>query len=248
MTDAPRLTSLAHGGGCGCKLDPAVLRRLLAQQPAAESTTRLLRFPASNGTDIVFSYGGQLYTVPAAGGTARRLTDGPGYAIFPRYSADGKQLAFTAQYDGNTEVYVMPAQGGVPARLTVSATLDRDDLADRMGPNNIVMGWRNSAPEVVFRSRWRSFNPFIGELYTVGLAGDLPAQIPVPRGGFVSFSPDDTKIAYNRVFREFRTWKRYRGGQADAGRQQRGADDQLGIDQHQETRRAIGIECERCGA
>jgi tricorn protease len=163
----------------------------------------------------VFSYAGQLYAAPIAGGTARRLTDGPGYAIFPRFSADGTQLAFTAQYDGNTEVYVMPPEGGTPRRLTTSATLDRDDLADRMGPNNIVMAWRNTTPEVVFRSRWRTFNPFLGELFTVGLNGDVPTQIPVPRGGFMTYSPDDKKIAYNRVFREFRTWKRYQGGMAD---------------------------------
>jgi tricorn protease len=182
---------------------------------AADEATRLLRFPATNGQAIVFSYAGQLYTVAADGGTARRLTDAPGYAIFPRFSADGAQLAFTAQYDGNTEVYVMPAIGGTPKRLTTSATLDRDDLADRMGPNNVVFGWRNTAAEVVFRSRWHSFNPFIGQLYTVGLDGDMPTQLPVPRGGFVSYSPDDTKIAYNRIFREFRTWKQYKGGMAD---------------------------------
>ena len=192
----------------------ALVAGSISAQTAPEPT-RLLRFPATNGKQIVFSYAGQLYTVASEGGTARRLTDGPGYAIFPRFSADGAQLAFTAQYDGNTEVYVMPSTGGLPRRLTVSATLDRDDLADRMGPNNIVMGWRNTAPEIVYRSRARSFNPFIGELLTVGLDGDLPAQLPVPRGGFVSFSPDDTKIAYNRVFREFRTWKNYRGGMAD---------------------------------
>ncbi len=188
---------------------------LRAQAPADPAPTRLLRFPAIHGQTIVFSYAGQLYTVAADGGTARRLTDGPGYAIFPRFSADGTQLAFTAQYDGNTEVYVMPAAGGAPRRLTVSATLERDDLGDRMGPNNVVFGWRNTAPEVVFRSRARSFNPFIGELRTVGLDGDLPRQVPVPRGGFVSYSPDDAKIAYNRIFREFRTWKQYRGGMAD---------------------------------
>ena len=192
-----------------------VLTTALPLLGAAEDTTRLLRFPATNDQAIAFSYGGQLYTVAASGGTARRLTDAPGAAIFPRYSKDGSQLAFTAQYDGNTEVYVMPASGGSPKRLTTSATLERDDLADRMGPNNIVLGWRNTAPEVVFRSRWHSFNPFIGQLYTVGLEGDVPTQLPVPRGGFVSYSPDDTKIAYNRVFREFRTWKQYRGGMAD---------------------------------
>ena len=188
---------------------------LKAQTSVDQGATRLFRFPATNGPAIVFSYAGQLYTVAADGGTARRLTDGPGYAIFPRFSADGTQLAFTAQYDGNTEVYVMPATGGAPKRLTTSATLDRDDLADRMGPNNIVFGWRNTTPEVVFRSRARSFNPFIGQLNTVGLDGDVPSQLPVPRGGFVSYSPDDTKIAYNRIFREFRTWKQYRGGMAD---------------------------------
>ncbi|MBS0663370.1 MAG: PD40 domain-containing protein [Verrucomicrobia bacterium] len=193
----------------------AVAASWLFAADGSPSTSKLLRFPATNGSQIVFSYAGQLYTVGAAGGTARRLTDGPGYAIFPRFSADGRLLAFTAQYDGNTEVYVMPAEGGVPQRLTTSATLSRDDLADRMGPNNIVMGWKHTANEVVFRSRWRSFNPFIGELDTVGLDGDIPARLPVPQGGFVSFSPDDTKIAYNRVFREFRTWKQYRGGMAD---------------------------------
>lgn len=182
---------------------------------AAEDLTRLLRFPATNGRAIVFSYAGQLYTVGLEGGVARRLTDGPGYAVFPRFSADGTQLAFTAQYDGNTEVYLMPAEGGAPKRLTFSATLGRDDLSDRMGPNNIVLAWKNTANEIAFRSRMRSDNDFIGQLYTVAPDAELPRQLPVPRGGFLSFSPDDSKMAYNRVFREFRTWKRYKGGMAD---------------------------------
>ncbi len=188
---------------------------LFAQNSAEPSQTRLLRFPATNGSEIVFSYAGQLYTSGMDGGIARRLTDGPGYAMFPRFSADGSQLAFTAQYDGNTEVYVMPATGGVPRRLTYTATLGRDDVSDRMGPNNIVMAWKNTKPEIAFRSRMHEFNDFLGQLYTVGLDAEVPAQLPVPRGGFLSFSPDDTKMAYNRVFREFRTWKRYRGGMAD---------------------------------
>ena len=173
------------------------------------------RFPATNDTEIVFSHAGQLHTVPAAGGIARRLTNSPGSAIFPRFSADGKLLAFTAQYDGNTEVYVMPAAGGEPRRLTFSATPRGDDLSSNMGPHNIVMAWRNTADEITYRSRARSWNSFIGQLMSVGLDGGLPAQLPVPRGGFVSYSPDDTKIAYNRVFREFRPWKNYRGGMAD---------------------------------
>ena len=178
-------------------------------------TTRLLRFPTTNGTQIVFCYGGELYTVGKDGGTARRLTSGPGYTSFARFSPDGTQIAFTSQYDGNTEVYVMPAEGGTPKRLTTSATLGRDDVSDRMGPNNIVMAWENTKPVVVFRSRMKSFNDFIGSLFAVGLDAELPQQLPLPRGGFVSFSPDDSKMAFNRVFREFRTWKHYRGGMAD---------------------------------
>lgn len=190
---------------------------LLHAQSAAptESQTKLLRFPATNGRQIVFTYAGQMYTVGTEGGIARRLTSAPGVVSFPRFSADGKQLAFTAQYDGNTEVMVMSAEGGEPKRLTFTATLGRDDVADRMGPNNIVMTWKNKTPEVVFRSRMRVFSDFQGALYSVSLDGDLPTQLPLPRGGFVSFSPDDSKIAYNRIFREFRTWKRYRGGMAD---------------------------------
>ena len=113
-------------------------------------TTRLLRFPATNGTQIVFCYAGEIYTVGKDGGIARRLTSGPGYSSFPRFSPDGKQIAFTSQYDGNTEVYVMPAEGGTPKRLTTSATLGRDDISDRMGPNNLVMAWENTKPLVVF--------------------------------------------------------------------------------------------------
>jgi tricorn protease len=201
---------------------PALLRFVLplAFVPLASAenlpnTTRLLRFPATNGQQIVFCYAGQLYTVAKDGGVARRLTSGPGYTSFPRFSADGTQLAFTSQYDGNTEVYVMPAEGGVPKRLTTSPTLGRDDISDRMGPNNLVMTWENTKPLVVFRSRGKSFDDFIGQLFTVGLDAELPQQLPVPRGGFVSFSPDDSKMAFNRVFREFRTWKHYRGGMAD---------------------------------
>jgi len=178
-------------------------------------TTRLLRFPTTNDREIVFCYAGELYAAGKDGGVARRLTSGPGYSSFPHFSPDGTQLAFTSQYDGNTEVYVMPGEGGVPKRLTTSATLGRDDISDRMGPNNIVMTWENTKPLIVFRSRMKSFNDFIGQLFTVGTDAELPQQLPVPRGGFVSFSPDDSKMAFNRVFREFRTWKHYRGGMAD---------------------------------
>jgi tricorn protease len=186
-----------------------------AKPQAADAEARLLRFPAIHGDNVAFTYAGNLYTVSLKGGVARRLTSHDGFEMFPRFSPDGKWIAFTGQYDGNTEVYLIPSQGGVPRRLTYTATLARDDVADRMGPNNIVIGWKNSGKEILFRSRMTSFNDFIGQLYTVSIDGGLPEQLPLPRGGFGSYSPDDSKLAYNRIFREFRTWKRYRGGMAD---------------------------------
>lgn len=183
-----------------------------AQQGQAEEA-RLLRFPATNGNDIVFSYAGDLYKVSARGGEAKRLTSHAGYEMFPRFSPDGKTIAFTGQYDGNTEVYTIPADGGEPLRVTYTATNQRDDVGDRMGPNNIVTAWTADGAKIVYRNRIGS--GFSGKLYTVAKEGGLSEVIPLPEGGFCSFSPDGKRLAYNRVMREFRTWKYYRGGMAD---------------------------------
>lgn len=179
----------------------------------AADEARLLRFPATNGNDVVFSYAGDLYSVPLNGGEARRLTSHEGYEIFPRFSPDGKSIAFTGQYDGNTEVYLIPANGGEPERLTYTSTNSRDDLGDRMGPNNIVMTWQPDGKGIVYRNRIGS--GFEGKLWTVSPEGGMPTAIPLPEGGFCSYSPDGKKLAYNRVMREFRNWKYYRGGMAD---------------------------------
>ena len=152
----------------------------------SQTEARLLRFPAIYENQIVFTYAGDLYTVSAQGGVARKITNHDGYEMFARFSPDGQQLAFTAQYDGNTEVYLMPSQGGVPKRLTYTATLGRDDVSDRMGPNNIVMTWKHDNKTIVFRSRMISFNSFNGSLFMVDTDGYLPVQIPVPRD-FVLF-------------------------------------------------------------
>ena len=175
---------------------------------------RLLRFPAIHGDQVVFTYAGDLHSVSANGGVARRLTGDVGYEMFPRFSPDGEQLAFTAQYDGNTEVYLMPAEGGVPRRLTHTATLDRDDVSDRMGPNNMVLGWRDNQ-RILFRTRGTGWNSFVGQLYQANTQGGIPEQLPLSQGSWCSFSPDGNRLAFNRVMREFRTWKRYRGGMAD---------------------------------
>ena len=174
---------------------------------------RLLRFPSTNGTDVVFTFAGDLYTAPLAGGEARRLTSHVGNEIFARYSPDGKSIAFTGQYDGNTEVYLISAEGGEPQRLTYTSTNNRDDLGDRMGPNNIVMTWSRDGQQIVYRNRIG--DGFSGKLWGVSEKGGMPEALPLPEGGFCSYSPDGKKLAYNRTFREFRNWKYYRGGMAD---------------------------------
>jgi len=181
----------------------------------AQNEARLLRFPTVYGNKIIFSYAGDLYTVPATGGIARKLTNDVGYEMFSHFSPDGKTVAFTAQYDGNTEVYSMPAEGGIPNRLTITSTLERDDISDRMGPNNIVMGWTPDGKNIIYRSRKQTFNDFIGQLFLVPASGGMSKELPLPSGGFCSYSADGKQIAYNRVFREFRTWKYYKGGMAD---------------------------------
>ncbi|MCE2616145.1 S41 family peptidase [Phocaeicola oris] len=180
---------------------------------ASAQEARLLRFPTTNGSDVVFSYGGDLYKAPIHGGEAVRLTSHVGYEMFARFSPDGKSIAFTGQYDGNTEVYLIPASGGEPVRLTYTATNSRDDLGDRMGPNNIVMNWTPDGKNIVYRNRIG--DGFEGKLWTISKEGGMSEQIPLPEGGFCSYSPDGKKLAYNRVMREFRNWKYYRGGMAD---------------------------------
>ena len=191
----------------------AVLLPLLAFADSQEA--RLLRFPAVGGDNIVFSYAGDLYRVGINGGTAVKLTSHVGYEVFPRISPDGKTVAFTGQYDGNTEVYTIPVTGGEPCRVTYSALVGRDLVGERMGPNNIVMCWTPDGKQIVYRSKTHTFSGLRGQLCKVNAAGGPAEEIPTTEGGFCSYSPDGKQLAMNRMFREFRTWKDYRGGQAD---------------------------------
>jgi len=181
----------------------------------APDEARLLRFPAVGGGKIVFCYAGNLYSVGIDGGRAVKLTSDVGYECFPKISPDGRTVAFTAQYDGNTEVYTIPITGGEPRRLTYSALVGRDQVGERMGPNNIVMGWTPDGKRIIYRSKQWCFSGLRGQLCLVDAEGGLPELIPTTEGGFCSYSPDGKKLAMNRMFREFRTWKYYRGGQAD---------------------------------
>ena len=176
---------------------------------------RLLRFPDIYKDKIAFMYGGDLWLVPRAGGTAHRITSHSGRELFPKFSPDGKWIAFTGQYDGNFNVYVMPSEGGQPRQLTFfqgSAV----PLTDRMGIHNEVLTWTPDSKHIVFLSRRSASNGWVKRPYMVSIDGGLPEPFPMDQGGLTSFSSDGTKVAYNVIFRNFRTWKRYTGGLAQA--------------------------------
>jgi tricorn protease len=174
---------------------------------------RLLRFPDICKDKVAFVYGGDLWVASTGGGIARRLTTNPGRELFPKFSPDGKWIAFTGQYDGNFNVYIMPSEGGQPKQLTFYQG-SAQPLSDRMGIHNEVVTWFPDSKRILFLSRRDATNGWIKRPYSVSIDGGLPEPLPVDQGGLTSFSPDGTRIAYNRIFRNFRTWKRYTGGMA----------------------------------
>jgi tricorn protease len=185
----------------------------LALSGTVQAQTKLLRFPDLQGDKVAFTYGGDLWTASAAGGTATRLTAHPGLELFAKFSPDGKWIAFTGQYDGDEQVYVMPSGGGVPRQLTFDPAAG--PLPPRGGYDHQVVGWTPDGTSVVFRAA-SDADAVLSRtaLYTVALAGGLPKKLPMPTAGPGSFSPDGKRIAYAPMFRDFRHWKRYEGGWA----------------------------------
>jgi tricorn protease len=164
--------------------------RLQAAPPAVSADqhlsgpTRLLRYPDISKDKVVFSYAGDLWTASRDGGAAVRLTASPGDKLYPKFSPDGKWIAFTASYDGNPDVYIIPTEGGEPKRITFHPAAD------------IVLGWSPDGKNVLFRSDRDVAPPSrTTRLYLVSTQGGLPKVLPVPRGDLTSFSPDGTKIA-----------------------------------------------------
>lgn len=193
---------------------PALLLALasLAPQTDAPAPTRLLRFPDVHGERVVFCYGGDLWTASTSGGDAARLTAHPGLELFPKFSPDGEWVAFTGQYDGDEQVYVVPARGGEPRRLTWYPA--RGPLPPRWGYDHQVHGWTPDGRAVLFRSMREGWALTDTRLYTVRLEGGLPVALPMPVSGAGAFSPDGGAVVYSPLTRDFRTWKRYQGGWA----------------------------------
>ncbi len=178
----------------------------------AHEDARMMRYPDINGDQIVFVYAGNIWTVDASGGDARQLTSHKGLELFPRLSPDGRWIAFSAQYSGSRQVFVMPADGGTPRQLTYYN--DVGPMPPRGGFDNVVMGWTPDSKKVLFRSNRTEYGQRMGRYYTVNIEGGLEEELPVPYGGFADLSPDGNKLAFTFVDREFRTWKRYKGGRA----------------------------------
>jgi tricorn protease len=167
---------------------------------SAQIDARMLRQPTISATQIAFIYGGDIWIMPKAGGTAERLTTARGEESFPKFSPDGKTIAFTADYDGNDEVYTIPATGGEATRLTYHPGNDR------------VVAWYPDGQSLLIASNRTSETNRYNKLFKISKAGGVPVALPVPYGEFASFSPDAKSIAYLPEATDARTWKRYRGG------------------------------------
>ncbi len=177
-----------------------MLALVLVAAAQSPDLPRLMRSPTLNATTIVFQFAGDLWKAPRSGGRASRLTADPGIEVSPRFSPDGKWVAFSGQYDGNTDVYVVSAEGGVPRRLTAHPAVD------------LVMGWSPDGKSVLFRSTMLS-NTDHPRLYTVAIGGGVPKMLPFPSAYTGCFAPSGDRLAYNPMAKSQAAWKRYRGGQ-----------------------------------
>jgi len=176
---------------------------VFAQDAAtAQLNARLMQMPAVSRDLIAFTYGGDIWIVPRAGGNATRLSSPRGSEMFPRFSPDGQQLAFTGNYEGNEDIYVMPVTGGEPRRVTHHSSNDR------------LLGWYPDGKSLLFASGMTTFSDRVHQFFKVSAQGGLPERLPIPYGEFGAISPDGKKLAYTPITTDFATWKRYRGGMA----------------------------------
>ena len=180
----------------------AVLIAFAALSAAAldPTDTRMLTQPAVGPNQITFVYANDLWVAGLDGKNPRRLTTDLGVEYFPAYSPDGSLIAFTGQYDGNLDVYVVPSAGGIPRRLTWHPGQD------------IVQGFTPDGKAVLFVSQRSSFTPALVHLFKVPLEGGFPTELNIPSVTRAAVSPDGTRIAYNPLPEAFTQWKNYRGG------------------------------------
>jgi tricorn protease len=182
---------------------------LPAPAAASEGEVRLFRYPAIHRDFAVFVYAGDIWRVPTAGGRAWRLTAHEGVELTPKISPDGEWVAYSAEYTGTRQVYVMPAGGGAPRQLTFYN--DAGIMPPRGGFDYWIQGWRPDG-KILVRMNRTPWGERPGRYFVVDPAGGLEQPLPIELGGSATYSPDGGHLAYTYFDREFRTWKRYQGG------------------------------------
>jgi tricorn protease len=182
------------------------------QNQPSPGDTRLLRFPDICGNTLAFVYGGDIWLADAEGGVARRLTSGEGDELAPKFSPDCKWIAFTGQYSGTRQVYVIAVDGGSPRQLTFRN--DVGAIPPRGGFDNQVLGWTPDGRQVLFNAHRTPYSERNARPYLVPAAGGMETPLPIREGSAGVLSPDGNRFVFAPIMREFRTWKRYRGGRA----------------------------------
>ncbi|MBL4658561.1 MAG: PD40 domain-containing protein, partial [Flavobacteriales bacterium] len=162
--------------------------------------TRLLAEPAISAKNIAFIYAEDLWVANLDGSNPRRLTVDEGIESAPMFSPDGSLIAFSAQYDGNTDVFIVPTEGGIPNRLTWHPARDW------------VRAFTTDGKNVLFASKRYSFTRRYSQLFTVPVAGGFPKQLDIPNAWRASYSPDGKSMAYTPIQGRYKQWKNYRGG------------------------------------
>lgn len=177
-----------------------VVSILLITQINAQVSAKMFQYPDVSKSQIVFTYSDDIWIVSKVGGTAHKLTSAKGIEGFARFSPDGSQIAFTGNYDGNPDVYVMPSMGGLPKRITYHGMTDR------------IVDWYPDGKSLLFASTRESGKQRFSQFYKISKDGGAAEKLTLPYAEFGSISPDGNKIAFTTLSRVFRTWKRYRGG------------------------------------
>jgi len=178
----------------------------------AQDEARLMRFPDINKNLIAFVYAGDIWSVDATGGEARRLTSHSGLELFPKISPDGKWIAFSGEYSGSRQIFVIPSNGGTPRQLTFYNSVGV--MPPRGGYDDVPLDWTSDSKNIMIRANRTPFGDRNGKYFLVSLDGGLEKPLPIVNGGFGVLSPDDKMVCFTPVDREFRTWKRYKGGRA----------------------------------
>ncbi len=184
----------------------------LTLKSSAANDTRLMRYPDINNNLIAFVYAGDIWTVHANGGEARHLTSHEGMELFPKISPDGRWIAYSAEYSGSRQVFVISADGGTPKQLTYYNSVGL--MPPRGGFDNVVLDWTPDSKSILIRANRTEFGDRNGKYFLVNIDGGLEKPLQIVNGGFAALSPDGKKICFTPVDREFRSWKRYKGGRA----------------------------------